>query len=763
MLNISDAVRSKMYDRNNPQRMLFVADDGYGNYVTISNEDIDVNGGITFTLESMNTEPLMFGCTPQSNVQLQLHNDMIDGARRYRTADLGERKFTCFVGVQTNNNLTQYASLHNSTIMNMQHDGTKVMACCRSDDLSVYVLENGHVVMNKKVGSMSAFEYTLIDEAKIAIVMDTVYLVYRIQEAYLFYKIRKINSFTYGDLEQADLVAITFLKSLLGCTYQTISYGKKHMEIGYALEEDVPGFSTWGEFLGTTWGNITEDWSEYSGSQKYKSETYYNFQYGVWNTEMPRRTSTDVINLSAVDNMGVFDVDNEGFIKYLRAIKPKGKITCKQLVQYLCSYLDVPIGSLANFSDMGGGSTKDKANIIDANVYQQFKSCKDLLSYALEVGAVNGIFDRYGKFRTTHSMLSSETSDVEPLPYVYTTDVADYNTLPINTVLVYKQEDVIVYMPKPGTAGDNPYEWSDNPFFNKISMYWWSGSDNVEIYGNYRDAVVTACANYALWCDDRYSFVVDGETCVEPIFTMSVLWNSHGTVTYSNSGCRYRESQTYAQRESGILNSNIKTLNGDRYRVSIGDQTDSATPILEMSDSLILFGNQLSDGDQNVKTLRISNYEMILANRSGYLYNTESGFQFSHRSGKYKFDKLSTSASAANLCVDADTGYIYRVTSLARNKEHVETIVNPWEKVDNLRGVSYTSNCDMDDPNKVMYGFIAEEVEKSVPELAEYSNDTLSSVQYDRFTALLIEDCKESHKRIRELEKRLEELEGRLK
>ena len=181
-----------------------------------------------------------------------------------------------------------------------------------------------------------------------------------------------------------------------------------------------------------------------------------------------------------------------------------------------------------------------------------------------------------------------------------------------------------------------------------------------------------------------------------------------------------------------------------------------------MTSGAILLGNTVSQNNPNYKQFLLFNEQWTIVNKVGMISCYQDSLRFNQLNGSYVFEDIQTSASSANMYIDSDTGKIYRVTSLLRNKSNVQTIDNAWEKVDTLRGVSYTSKCDGDNPSEVQYGFIAEEVQKSVPELAEYSDDLLSSVKYDRFTALLIEDCKESHRRIRELEDRLEELERRI-
>lgn len=125
-----------------------------------------------------------------------------------------------------------------------------------------------------------------------------------------------------------------------------------------------------------------------------------------------------------------------------------------------------------------------------------------------------------------------------------------------------------------------------------------------------------------------------------------------------------------------------------------------------------------------------------------------------------KFTGMPSATGSAN--VRYTSNGLYYISSLRAIKDNIKTIEDATKKVDNLRGVSFTSKCEADDPNKVMYGFIAEEVEEAVPELADYENGKLQGVQYDRVCALLIEDNKACHRRIEALEKRLDELERRL-
>ena len=83
-----------------------------------------------------------------------------------------------------------------------------------------------------------------------------------------------------------------------------------------------------------------------------------------------------------------------------------------------------------------------------------------------------------------------------------------------------------------------------------------------------------------------------------------------------------------------------------------------------------------------------------------------------------------------------------------RLKDNIETLTHGLDKVEQLRGVTYTRN------EKESIGVIAQEVEKILPEIVLTANDEMGtkSVDYSRITAVLIEAVKELSARVKELE-----------
>lgn len=125
-------------------------------------------------------------------------------------------------------------------------------------------------------------------------------------------------------------------------------------------------------------------------------------------------------------------------------------------------------------------------------------------------------------------------------------------------------------------------------------------------------------------------------------------------------------------------------------------------------------------------------------------------------------------------------------------KSNITSIENPLEKVMKLRGVSYDfhknynpyenlskENANLDqtkseiiqlhteniqkaqDHKERRIGFIAQEVEKVIPEAVAKDNEGIYSIEYDAMIPLLVEALKEQQKMIKKLELRIQELEKR--
>jgi hypothetical protein len=113
-----------------------------------------------------------------------------------------------------------------------------------------------------------------------------------------------------------------------------------------------------------------------------------------------------------------------------------------------------------------------------------------------------------------------------------------------------------------------------------------------------------------------------------------------------------------------------------------------------------------------------------------------------------------------DLLVDGDVIAFSTTTSDISLKDNVETIETALDKVQALRGVTYTWNSGSRKGQKDI-GVIAQEVEQVLPDIV-YSktlidNTNVKTVDYEKLSAVLIEAVKELTNKVNKLEKNLED------
>lgn len=125
---------------------------------------------------------------------------------------------------------------------------------------------------------------------------------------------------------------------------------------------------------------------------------------------------------------------------------------------------------------------------------------------------------------------------------------------------------------------------------------------------------------------------------------------------------------------------------------------------------------------------------------------------------------------SANMRLDTDTGYLYRITSSKRFKRNIHDIRefdDVGDRIDRVRAVTFESKAS-GDKGRSGYGFIAEEMEQEFPWLTEYCRNKetgmveAESVSYDRVPAILWADAQKTHEQLKTLEAELFELKSLL-
>ncbi len=107
--------------------------------------------------------------------------------------------------------------------------------------------------------------------------------------------------------------------------------------------------------------------------------------------------------------------------------------------------------------------------------------------------------------------------------------------------------------------------------------------------------------------------------------------------------------------------------------------------------------------------------------------------------------------------ITATADVVAYASSDERLKDNIEIIANPLEKVQSLKGVTWTWNENADELQKSTpnVGVIAQDVEKVLPQLVHNRENGFKAVDYAKLTGLLIEAIKEQQKQIDELKSKL--------
>ena len=190
--------------------------------------------------------------------------------------------------------------------------------------------------------------------------------------------------------------------------------------------------------------------------------------------------------------------------------------------------------------------------------------------------------------------------------------------------------------------------------------------------------------------------------------------------------------------DGGITIDNI-TIDGTEIDLSSGDLTIDVAGRIDLSaddngevrlfDGSSQYGQFKDDSDRLRIESMISDADMLFVGNDGGSEVTALTLDMSE-AGAATFNNNVTAFSDERL------------------KDNIETLEDGLDKVEQLRGVTYTRD------GKENIGVIAQEIEKILPEIVKTADDEMGtkSVDYSRITAVLIEAVKELSARVKELE-----------
>ena len=196
-----------------------------------------------------------------------------------------------------------------------------------------------------------------------------------------------------------------------------------------------------------------------------------------------------------------------------------------------------------------------------------------------------------------------------------------------------------------------------------------------------------------------------------------------------------------------IVNVVIKSYSGTS-QVSLGDSE------MTLSGDVYITENLRHSGDANTRMQMTGDRIRLYSGNVEMLDLVEGGTDYVDI-----IDRVRVTSGGDMICEGDVVAFTSTTVSDINQKENIEVIADPLEKVLKLKGVTF----DWKKDKTKSAGIIAQDVEKVLPEIVkekgDRSGEEFKSVDYNGITGLLVEALKEQQTIINRLEDRIRALE----
>ncbi len=241
------------------------------------------------------------------------------------------------------------------------------------------------------------------------------------------------------------------------------------------------------------------------------------------------------------------------------------------------------------------------------------------------------------------------------------------------------------------------------------------------------------------------------------VLNLSILNNTNvsAKVSIGNVNNPVKLDITALQDESGI---NYKGAVFINKKINNYDVIENNIEINGINSSLNINGNiQINTVMDDTNKFYLQGNGKIVFDGVTYLNKLDIGYNISAKTNSqyntaYALNVNGSTNVSGNMNVNNNLLIGGSITHFSdyKLKTNITKLESSLNKIQNINGYSY-NRIDLND-NKIYLGLIAQEVEKEYPDIIEYTDD-IRSINYQSFTAILIESIKELNIKVMELEK----------
>lgn len=267
---------------------------------------------------------------------------------------------------------------------------------------------------------------------------------------------------------------------------------------------------------------------------------------------------------------------------------------------------------------------------------------------------------------------------------------------------------------------------------------------------------------------------------------MALGGSTIATGNYTIAAGQFTKAKSFTEMVIGRYNDTLVVTDAELFKADSnrvftvgigGSPTTRKTALVVQQDGYVGIGvrrpSALLHVDGNLKINGNNELELgadvagkqIDAGKIGYAIFTPATLDIVGGGNTQAQRKIKFWAEGGATFAGAVNATVFNITSDARFKTHIQSLAQPLQLLQQLRGVSYYFDTqqfpDRAFPRQLQYGFLAQEVEQVLPQAVHTGSDGYKSVNYSAIIPLLTESIKTLQQEVEALQQTIKTLKSK--